>query len=68
MSLVGPRPHALAHDEYYGALIEGYPDRFLAKPGLTGLAQVEGFRGQTAKIEQMASRVTKDFNISASGR
>lgn len=61
MSLVGPRPHALAHDEYYGARVPGYPSRFLAKPGITGLAQVAGFRGNTARIELMAARVEKDL-------
>ena len=62
MSLVGPRPHALAHDEFYGARVLGYPSRFLAKPGITGLAQVSGFRGNTARIELMASRVEKDLD------
>src|SRR5205807_2409445 len=46
MSIVGPRPHALAHDEYYGALTPTYAARFRAKPGLTGYAQVNGFRGE----------------------
>ena len=61
MSLVGPRPHALAHDSYYGRVIPDYVQRFRAKPGLTGLAQVEGFRGETAQDSEMADRVTKDL-------
>ncbi len=61
MSLVGPRPHALAHDEYYGALIACYGARFRAKPGITGLAQVEGLRGRTETVEAMAARVEKDL-------
>jgi putative colanic acid biosynthesis UDP-glucose lipid carrier transferase len=61
MSLVGPRPHALAHDEYYGAVVPGYAARFHAKPGITGLAQVSGLRGQTETIEHMAARVEKDL-------
>ncbi len=62
MSLVGPRPHALAHDEYYGALIPGYAARFHAKPGITGLAQVSGLRGQTETIDDMARRIAKDLD------
>ena len=61
MSLVGPRPHALAHDEYYGAVVPGYAARFHAKPGITGLAQVSGLRGQTHTINDMAARVEKDL-------
>ena len=61
MSLVGPRPHALAHDEYYGACVDDYDLRFHAKPGLTGLAQVSGLRGETADIAAMAARVEKDL-------
>ncbi|MBV8594327.1 MAG: sugar transferase [Caulobacteraceae bacterium] len=60
MSLVGPRPHALAHDEFYGDQIVGYRQRFQAKPGMTGLAQVSGLRGPTPDIEDMAARVAKD--------
>lgn len=60
MSLVGPRPHAIAHDELYGAAIEHYNHRFKTKPGLTGLAQVSGLRGGTADIGLMAARVTRD--------
>jgi len=61
MSLVGPRPHALAHDEFYGACVPGYAHRFRTKPGLTGLAQVSGLRGQTADVAAMAARVEKDL-------
>jgi len=61
MSLVGPRPHALSHDEYYGALISDYKVRFLAKPGLTGLAQVSGLRGETRDVSAMQERVAHDL-------
>lgn len=60
MSLVGPRPHAIAHDEYYGEAITGYTSRFGAKPGLTGLAQVSGLRGATEDMSLMAARVARD--------
>ncbi len=60
MSLVGPRPHALAHDQFYGAVISTYGQRFSAKPGITGLAQVKGLRGETAEINKMAQRVNAD--------
>jgi lipopolysaccharide/colanic/teichoic acid biosynthesis glycosyltransferase len=62
MSLVGPRPHALAHDNYYGELIAEYHGRFKTKPGLTGLAQVSGLRGATPDIASMAARVEKDLD------
>lgn len=61
MSLVGPRPHALAHDEQYGAEIPTYVRRFLAKPGITGLAQVSGLRGGTETVADMAARIDKDL-------
>lgn len=61
MSLVGPRPHALAHDEFYGECVTGYDLRFRSKPGLTGLAQVCGFRGETVDIASMAARIDKDL-------
>jgi len=61
MSLVGPRPHALAHDEYYGAVIQNYDERFVVRPGITGLAQVSGLRGPTEEISMMAARVEKDL-------
>jgi exopolysaccharide biosynthesis polyprenyl glycosylphosphotransferase len=60
MSIVGPRPHALAHDDYYGALIPAYTARFRAKPGLTGYAQVNGFRGEIADMRCMNDRVAAD--------
>jgi len=61
MSLIGPRPHALAHDRYWSAIIPEYQARWLAKPGITGLAQVEGWRGETPDIASMANRVAYDL-------
>ncbi|PTW44194.1 putative colanic acid biosynthesis UDP-glucose lipid carrier transferase [Sphingomonas faeni] len=60
MSLVGPRPHALAHDRHYSALLDGYNNRFLVKPGLTGLAQVRGLRGEIHDLSYMARRLDAD--------
>lgn len=60
MSLVGPRPHALAHDSQYGAVIPTYADRFRAKPGLTGLAQVNGLRGEIRDLRCMRDRIAAD--------
>jgi putative colanic acid biosynthesis UDP-glucose lipid carrier transferase len=60
MSLVGPRPHALAHDDYYGARIEDYALRQSVKPGITGWAQVNGSRGETPTLESMQRRVLLD--------
>ncbi|HMP78953.1 MAG TPA: undecaprenyl-phosphate glucose phosphotransferase [Pirellulaceae bacterium] len=60
MSLVGPRPHATAHNEYYRRQIDGYMLRHKVKPGITGLAQVNGCRGETEQLEQMARRVDYD--------
>ena len=60
MSIVGPRPHALAHDAYYGALIPTYAARFRARPGLTGYAQVNGFRGEIRDTRCMSDRVAAD--------
>jgi putative colanic acid biosynthesis UDP-glucose lipid carrier transferase len=60
MSLVGPRPHALAHDSYYGELIPTYADRFRTRPGLTGLAQVNGLRGEIQDLRCMRDRITAD--------
>jgi putative colanic acid biosynthesis UDP-glucose lipid carrier transferase len=61
MSLVGPRPHAVAHDEYYAERVLNYRRRHLAKPGITGWAQVNGARGATPHISDMQTRV--DFDI-----
>jgi exopolysaccharide biosynthesis polyprenyl glycosylphosphotransferase len=61
MSLVGPRPHALAHDHKYRIYIADYGDRYHVKPGLTGWAQVNGLRGETESIKQMAARVKFDL-------
>jgi len=60
MSLVGPRPHAVVHDEYYGAAIPAYVLRQQVKPGITGWAQVNGSRGATPTIEDMQQRVALD--------
>ena len=62
MSLVGPRPHAQAHDDYYSALIPSYNQRFQARPGLTGLAQIKGLRGATGDVEEMSQRVKADID------
>ena len=60
MSLVGPRPHARAHDELYGALISRYTERQRVRPGITGWAQVHGCRGETATLASMRARVDYD--------
>jgi putative colanic acid biosynthesis UDP-glucose lipid carrier transferase len=62
MSLVGPRPHAVAHNEAYRKLIKGYMVRHKVKPGITGLAQVNGLRGETRNLEQMEARVRYDLD------
>jgi len=61
MSLVGPRPHAIAHNEEYRKLIKGYMIRHKVPPGITGLAQVNGHRGETARVEDMQARVEYDL-------
>jgi putative colanic acid biosynthesis UDP-glucose lipid carrier transferase len=61
MSLVGPRPHALAHDEYYGREIPPYDKRFAVRPGITGWAQVNGARGETPRLGDMERRVELDL-------
>ncbi len=60
MSVVGPRPHMLRHTEQYSALIDKYMVRHLVKPGVTGWAQVTGYRGETKTLEQMEGRVKRD--------
>jgi putative colanic acid biosynthesis UDP-glucose lipid carrier transferase len=62
MSLVGPRPHAVAHNEEYRKLIKGYMVRHKVLPGITGLAQVNGCRGETAQLEDMQARVNYDLD------
>jgi putative colanic acid biosynthesis UDP-glucose lipid carrier transferase len=61
MSLVGPRPHALVHDEKWGELLETYANRHQVKPGITGLAQVDGCRGETRTADRMQARVERDL-------
>ena len=61
MSIVGPRPHMLAHTKQYSELIDKYMVRHFVKPGLTGWAQVTGFRGETKELWQMEGRVKRDI-------
>jgi putative colanic acid biosynthesis UDP-glucose lipid carrier transferase len=62
MSLVGPRPHAVAHNEQYRKLIKGYMIRHKVLPGMTGLAQVSGCRGETAEVDDMRARIEYDLD------
>jgi Undecaprenyl-phosphate glucose phosphotransferase len=61
MSLVGPRPHAISHNEQYAPIIDAYVARHRMKPGITGWAQVNGFRGETDTLEKMENRVKYDL-------
>jgi putative colanic acid biosynthesis UDP-glucose lipid carrier transferase len=61
MSIVGPRPHAVAHNEQYRQLIKAYMVRHKVKPGITGWAQIHGHRGETDTIEKMQARVEYDL-------
>ncbi|ADP70116.1 Undecaprenyl-phosphate glucose phosphotransferase [Rhodomicrobium vannielii ATCC 17100] len=61
MSVVGPRPHALAHNDYYSRLLENYARRHRVKPGITGWAQINGFRGEVLEASQMEQRVKLDL-------
>ncbi len=61
MSVVGPRPHAVAHNETYRKLIDGYMVRHKVRPGITGWAQVNGFRGETDTVEKMKQRIEYDL-------
>jgi exopolysaccharide biosynthesis polyprenyl glycosylphosphotransferase len=61
MSIVGPRPHAAAHDDYYEQLISCYAFRHHMKPGITGWAQVNGCRGETPTLQLMKERVDRDI-------
>ncbi len=60
MSLIGPRPHATAHNEFYRSQIDGYMLRHKIKPGITGLAQVNGYRGETDTLDKMEKRIEFD--------
>lgn len=61
MSIVGPRPHAVAHNEMYRKLIKGYMVRHKVKPGITGWAQVNGYRGETETLDKMQARIDYDL-------
>ena len=62
MSLVGPRPHAVAHNELYRKLIKGYMQRHKVRPGITGWAQVNGLRGETQTVDKMKARIDYDLD------
>jgi putative colanic acid biosynthesis UDP-glucose lipid carrier transferase len=62
MSLVGPRPHAVSHDYQFASVDQSYARRFFARPGITGLAQVSGSRGQAETPEKVKMRVSKDLS------
>jgi putative colanic acid biosynthesis UDP-glucose lipid carrier transferase len=62
MSIVGPRPHAISHNEMYRKIIKGYMVRHKVKPGITGWAQVNGFRGETEAIDSMKNRIEYDID------
>ena len=57
---MGPRPHALAHDDHFGALAAGYAQRFRTRPGITGMAQVRGLRGEIRTTAQIVDRTQAD--------
>jgi putative colanic acid biosysnthesis UDP-glucose lipid carrier transferase len=61
MSVVGPRPHAVTHNEQYRQLIKGYMLRHKVKPGITGWAQINGWRGETDTLDKMKKRVEFDM-------
>jgi len=61
MSVVGPRPHALEHDNLYQRVVDGYIHRYRIKPGITGWAQINGYRGETDRLEKMELRVAHDL-------
>ena len=61
MSIVGPRPHAISHNEHYRKLINGYMQRHKVKPGITGWAQVNGLRGETDTLDKMKLRIDYDL-------
>jgi len=61
MSIVGPRPHAVSHNEQYRQLIKGYMHRHAVKPGITGWAQINGWRGETDTLGKMEKRIEYDL-------
>lgn len=61
MSIVGPRPHAIAHNEEYRKIVDNYMIRYKVKPGITGLAQVSGYRGEVDTLDKMEKRVQYDI-------
>jgi putative colanic acid biosynthesis UDP-glucose lipid carrier transferase len=61
MSMVGPRPHAVQHNTEYGKRIDAYMTRHRIKPGITGLAQINGYRGETDTLDKMKKRVEYDM-------
>ena len=61
MSIVGPRPHAIKHNELYCKQVDRYMQRHRAKPGITGWAQINGYRGETGTLDKMAKRVEFDL-------
>ena len=65
MALVGPRPHAVEHDRHYAGLLPHYHRRFAVRPGLTGLAQIQGLRGEVRNLDGMARRVDADVLYAA---
>jgi putative colanic acid biosynthesis UDP-glucose lipid carrier transferase len=62
MSIIGPRPHAVAHNEYFRRLIPGYMLRHKVRPGITGWAQINGYRGETETLEKMEKRLEYDLD------
>ena len=68
MSIVGPRPHPISLDLHFENKINNYMDRYNVKPGITGLAQVTGFRGETDTLEKMQGRINADFKYNESIR
>lgn len=67
MSIVGPRPHAVAHNEQYRTLIEGYMLRHKVKPGITGLAQIKGWRGKLIHLKKCKNEWSMILNTFVSG-
>ncbi len=61
MSIVGPRPHPVSHDDYYETVVVRYASRHRVRPGITGWAQVNGYRGETETVDKMAKRIEYDL-------